>query len=371
MKITGVQAITAAPRWVFVKTETNDGVVGWGEALGDKTGAVVAAIEELKPILIGQDPQRIEQLWQLMYRGAFWRGGPILNAAISGVEISLWDILGQRLGVPVYQLMGGAVRDKVRFYCHIGSPDGTVKGLVASAERARERGFTAVKFGIVEQLPLMAGAAEVKKAVGLVRGFREAMGDDLDFMVDLHGRVSPAMAKILCQELAPYYPLFLEEPVLPENVEALADVARHTTAPIATGERLFTRFGFREVLEKHAAAVLQPDLCICGGIAEGRKIAAMAEAYFVAVAPHNPYGPITTAASLQLDACTPNFLIQEFVSLGEELFEEPFVMKDGYVDVPKRPGLGIRVDEKKLAARAYGGHTVPTWYHKDGSLADW
>ncbi|MBW3622665.1 MAG: galactonate dehydratase [Armatimonadetes bacterium] len=369
MKITAVETVCVAPRWVFLKISTDEGITGWGECLGDKAAAICGAVTELERYLVGEDPFRIEHHWQVMYRGGFWRGGPILNAAISGCEIAMWDILGQALGVPVYQLLGGKVRDKIRFYCHTGGD--TPEALVESCHQAKERGFNAVKFGITRQFRSVEGAAAIKRAVGLAEAVRCEMGDEFDFMVDLHGRVSPAMAKILCDELAPLYPLFVEEPVLPENVPALADVVKSTRVPIATGERLFTKYGFREVLENHAAAVLQPDLCICGGILEGKKIAAMAEAYYVTTAPHCPYGPILTAASLQLDACIPNFLIQEQISLGEGIFEEPFRLMDGHVETPTKPGLGIKVDEAALKDRPYIPRDVPRWFHEDGSMADW
>ncbi len=369
MKIVSVETVTTAPRWVFVKVRTDEGLTGWGECLGDKALAVCAAVQELERYLVGQDPFRIEHHWQVMYRGGFWRGGPILNAALSGVEIALWDILGQALHAPVWQLLGGRTRDSIRFYCHVGGD--TPETLVESCHKAKARGFTAVKFGVTRQFRSVEGAAGVKKAVALAEAVRSEMGDEFDFMIDLHGRVSPAMAKVLCAALAPTYPLFLEEPVLPENVGALAEVAASTTAPIATGERLFTKFGFREVLERHAAAVLQPDLCICGGILEGKKIAAMAEAHYVTVAPHNPYGPLLTAASVQLDACIPNFLIQEFVSVGEGVFTEPLPLVDGKMEVPTKPGLGVTVDEAAVAARPYEPRDVPRWFHDDGSMADW
>lgn len=369
MKIRSVETICTAPRWVFVKMTTDEGITGWGECLGDKAGAICSAVGELERYLVGEDPYRIEHHWQVMYRGGFWRGGPVLNAAISGVEIAMWDILGQSLGVPVYQLLGGRVRDKIRLYCHVGG--NTPEALVESCRQAQARGFNAVKFSITNQFRSIEGAGAVKRAVAKAEAVRAEMGDDFDFMIDLHGRVSPAMAKVLCRELAPLYPLFVEEPVLPENAPALADVTRSTTVPIATGERLFTKYGFREVLENHAAAVLQPDLCICGGILEGKKIASMAEAYYVTTAPHCPYGPILTAASLQLDACIPNFLIQEQISLGQDLFEEPFELVDGYVETPTKPGLGIRVIEEAVRERTFIPRDVPRWFHEDGSMADW
>jgi galactonate dehydratase len=363
LKITSVETICTAPRWVFVKMTTDEGITGWGECLGDKALAICAAVGELERYLVGEDPFRIEHHWQVMYRGGFWRGGPILNAAISGVEIAMWDILGQALGVPVYQLLGGKVRDKIRFYTHAGGEN--IPQTLERCHQAKERGFDAVKIGITRQFRSLEGAAAIKGAVAIAEAVRTEMGDAFDFAIDLHGRISPAMAKVLCRELEPLHPFFVEEPVLPENAAALADVTRSTTVPIATGERLFTKYGFREVLENHAVAVIQPDLCICGGILEGKKIAAMAEAYYVTTAPHCPYGPILTAASLQLDA------IQEQISLGEGVFEEPFVLADGHVTTPTKPGLGITVIEEAVRSRPYTPTDVPRWFHEDGSMADW
>ncbi|MGQ9629238.1 MAG: galactonate dehydratase [bacterium] len=369
MKITKLDVFLVAPRWVFVKLSTDEGISGVGEALGDKADVIAAALRALEGYLIGRDPRLIEHHWQSMYRGAFWRGGPILNAAISGVEQAMWDILGKSLGVPVYALLGGKCREKIRFYRHVGGE--TEGDLIRSGESAVKEGFTAVKFSPFGPTKAVDSLRAVKDAGSKMRSLRNALGDGVDIMVDMHGRLSPAMAIVMAEELAPHHPFFLEEPCLPENVDAMVDVARKVKIPIATGERLFTKFGFREVLEKRAAAVLQPDLSVCGGILEGKKIAAMAEAYYVALAPHNPYGPVLTAASIQLDACAPNFLIQEFVSLGEGVLKEPFEMKGGYVEVPTKPGLGIELNEEAIARRPYEGREVPMWYHEDGSLADW
>ncbi len=370
MKITHLETLYVAPRWLFVRVHTDEGLVGLGECLGDKAKAVAAAVDELAAYLVGQDPFRIEHHWQAMYRGAFWRGGPILNAAISGVEIALWDILGKALGVPIYQLLGGKCRERIRMYQHIGGD--TLEKLAESAGAAVAGGFTAVKWCPVPATRAVDTAQMRKQATEQLRVVREIIGDQIDILIDMHGRLSPAMAILLGEAFAEYQPMFLEEPCLPENVDAMARVAHTLKTPIATGERLFTKFGFREVLEKQAAAILQPDVVICGGIMELKKIAAMAEAYYVAIAPHNPYGPVATAAALQVDACLPNFLIQEFVSLGEGYLKEPLTVTDGYADIPDRPGLGVELDDEAVCARPRESWEVPRWFHEDdGSVADW
>lgn len=370
MKITHLETLHVAPRWLFVRVHTDEGLVGLGECLGNKPKAVAAAVHELAAYLTGKDPLRIEHHWQAMYRGAFWRGGPILNGAISGVEIALWDILGKALGVPIHQLLGGKCRQRVRMYPHIGGD--TLEGLAQSATSAVERGFTAVKWCPVPRTRSVDTPQMRHDATEQVRVVREAVGDEVDILIDMHGRLSPAMAILLGEAFAQYQPMFLEEPCLPENVDAMARIAHTLKTPVATGERLFTKFGFREVLEKQAAAILQPDVAICGGIMELKKIAALAEAYYVAIAPHNPYGPVALAAALQVDACIPNFLIQEFVNVGNGCLKEPLAVTDGYADIPDRPGLGVELDDEALRARPRESWEVPTWFHEDdGSVADW
>ena len=372
MHITEVKTYAVEPRWLFVKVSTNEGICGWGECLGDKAFVIAEAVRSYEHVLIGEEPARILHLVQRMYRHAFWRGGPILNAAISGIEMALWDIQGKRLGVPVHQLLGGKVRDRIRVYRHILSYEPT-----QIAEQARQRaqeGYTAVKFCPLPALHPVESAAVIEKAVELVAAARQAVGNQVDILLDFHGRATPAVATQLEYELRPLHPFFIEEPVLPENVDALASVTRKAVIPIATGERLFTRFGFREVLEKHAAHVLQPDPCICGGIFETRTIGAMAEAYYIALAPHNPYGPVNLAACLQIDACSPNFVIQEFVHLGEGYLKNPFVVENGYIRVPSAPGLGVEVDEDYLREHPLAPKPDPGsgFFHvDDGSVAEW
>jgi galactonate dehydratase len=372
VRITDIETFAVEPRWLFVKVSTDEGIAGWGECLGDKAFVIAEAVRSYEHVLLGEDPARIIHLVQRMYRHAFWRGGPVLNAAISGIEMALWDIQGKRLGVPVYQLLGGKVRERIRVYRHIGSYEPT-----EIAEQARQRvqeGYTAVKFCPLPALHPLESAAVIEKAVELVAAAREAVGNKVDILLDFHGRATPAIATQLEYELRPYRPFFIEEPVLPENVDALASVTRNAVIPIATGERLFTRFGFRQVLEKGAAQVLQPDPCICGGIFETRHIAAMAEAYYVTLAPHNPYGPINLAACLQIDACAPNFVIQEFVHLGEGYLKNPFTVHEGYIEVPAAPGLGIEVDEDYLREHPLAPKPDPGsgfFHHDDGSVAEW
>ena len=372
MRITKIETFAVEPRWLFVKVSTDEDIAGWGECLGDKAFVIAQAVRSYEHVLLGEDPARIIYLVQRMYRHAFWRGGPVLNAAISGIEMALWDIQGKRLGVPVYQLLGGKVRERIRVYRHIGSYEPT-----QIAEQARQRvqeGYTAVKFCPLPALHALESPIVIETAVELVAAAREAVGHKVDILLDFHGRATPAIATQLEYELRPYRPFFIEEPVLPENVDALASVASKAVIPIATGERLFTRFGFREVLEKGAAQVLQPDPCICGGIFETRHIAAMAEAYYVALAPHNPYGPMNLAACLQVAACSPNFVIQEFVHLGDGYLKNPFTVREGYIDVPAAPGLGVEVNEDYLREHPLAPKPDPGsgfFHHDDGSVAEW
>jgi len=371
MKITKLETFFVKPRWVFLKMHTDEGVTGWGEPVVEGwSHTVAAAVREMGRYLIGQDPRRIEHHWQALYRGGFYRGGPVLTSALSGLEQAMWDITGKWLGVPVHQLLGGAVREKIRVYAHVGGR--TPEACAEAGRRSVEQGFTAVKTSPFQAVRFVESREFVVEAVGRIAALRQAVGEGVDIGIDFHGRLSPAMAVQLAGALAPYHPMFIEEPCLPENVDAMATIARSTAIPVATGERLFTRWGFREVLEKQAAAILQPDLSHAGGIFEVRKIAAMAETYYAAIAPHCPLGPIALAACLQLDACIPNFLCQEQVTLGEGCLREPFEVSGGYINVPTGLGLGIEVDEDALADRLYDGTWEnPRLWHDDGSLADW
>ena len=372
MKITKLESIFVKPRWHFLKMYTDEGLIGYGEPIVEGRARTVAmAIKEMESYLIGEDPRKIEHHWQVLYRGTFYRGGPILVSAISGIEQAMWDITGKWLGVPVYQLLGGQVRDRIRVYAH--SYGKTTREFIEDAKVKVKQGYTALKTSFDGPVRIIDTEEFLENCVEKIDAIRKEIPKNVDIAIDLHGRFSPAMAIKLAKLLEPYGILFLEEPCLPENVDAMVTIARSTTIPIATGERLFTRWGFREVLEKQAAAVLQPDICHCGGILEAKKIAAMAEVYYAAVAPHNPLGPISLAAGLQVDACIPNFLCQEQVHLGEGYIKEPFVVKDGYIDIPKKPGLGIELDEEALQNKMDDSSwDTPRWFHKDdGSFGEW
>ncbi|HXG66903.1 MAG TPA: galactonate dehydratase [Blastocatellia bacterium] len=382
MKIDSLELFKVPPRWLFLKITTNDGIVGWGEPIVEgRADTVRTAVEELSEYLIGRDAAHIEDLWQVLYRGGFYRGGPILMSAISGIEQALWDIKGKRLGVPVYELLGGAVREKMRVYCWIG---GDEPQEVAEAARVRvAEGYTAVKMNATPAMEWIDSYAKIAEAAARLASVREAVGNTVGIAVDFHGRVHKGMAKVLLKELEPFHPLFAEEPVLPENNEALLELARVSAIPIAAGERMYTRWGFKSVLAGGTVDIIQPDLSHAGGIWEARKIAAMAEAFDVAVAPHCPLGPIALAASLQLDFCTPNAFIQEqslgiHYNQGSDLLDylaDPGVFRyeDGYVNRPTGAGLGIEIDEAKVREAAAIGHNWhnPVWRNADGSVTEW
>lgn len=378
MKITAVEVFHVKPRWAFVKISTDEGIIGWGEVMVEgRARTVETAVREHTSFLIGQDPARIEYLWQSMYRNTFYRGGIVLVSAISGIEQALWDIKGKVLNVPVYELMGGMYRDKIRMYGHCWGA--TTEKIITRALERQSNGFTAIKI-LLEPFTVNRG---VKRYIdGQIQRFaqiREAVGDDMDIAIDFHGRVNPDIAIQIIDGIVPYRPLFVEEACLPENTDAMDTIARKAMVSLATGERLVTRFGIRSLLEKHTVAVIQPDLCHAGGIAEVRRMAAMAEAYYVKVAPHNPLGPISLAANIQLGACTPNFLICEHFGMKEEwdigqgYLKQPFKIVDGYITIPKTPGLGIEVDESMVEERSYPGDwDSPRLYADDDqSIVDW
>ena len=382
MKITKLELFKVAPRWLFLKTSTDEGICGWGEpVIEGKADTVAAAVQEFSPLLIGRDPFAIEDIFQTLYRGGFYRGGPILSSAISGIEQTLWDIKGKALNVPVYELLGGVVRDRIQVYCWIGG-DRPSEPAKAAVEK-HSQGYQAIKMNGTPEIDYIDNWAEVEAAVRRVAEIREALGPNFGIAVDFHGRVHQAMARVLMKELEPYHLMFIEEPVLIDNIEAFAELRRHTTTPIATGERNFLRWGFKDILTKGIADIIQPDLCHAGGIFEVRKIAAMAECFDVAVAPHCPLGPIAFAASLQLDYCTPNAVIQEqslgiHYNQGADLLdylEDPkvFGYKDGYVYRNALPGLGITVNEDKVREAAKAGHAWlnPVWRTGDGVVAEW
>jgi galactonate dehydratase len=374
MKITKLEYFSVRPRWLFLKVHTDAGITGLGEPIVEgRARTVMTAVQELEAHLVGQDPRNIEHLWQAMYRGTFYRGGPVLTSAISGIEQACWDIFGKSVGLPVYRLLGGPTRQRIRMYRGCGGR--TPGEAAASVRQAVAEGFTALKTGVPAPMRIVDTPEMVDRVVASFAAMREAAGRAVDLAIDFHGRVSPAMAVRLARALEPYSPLFIEEPCLPENVDTMVTVARSTSIPIATGERLYTKWGFREVLEKQAAAILQPDLSHAGGILECKKIAAMAETYFAAVAPHCPLGPIALASCLHLDASIPNFLVQEHTppALGQGYLTEPLVLKDGYIELPQQPGLGIVLDEAALEDKVVEpAWDTPRLFHTDdGSVADW
>lgn len=368
VRITKLETFLVKPRWIFLKIHTDAGVVGLGEPLLEGRALTIqTAIKELEPYLIGKDPRRVVHHWQAIYRHAFYRGGPILTSALSGIDHALWDIKGKLLGVPVYELFGGPTRDRVRIY-----------GRASNAEDMKKRkqeGYTVIKTGVAKKQParIVENPAFIQHAADNFASLREAGGPEMDIGIDFHGSISPQTAKVLIKELEQYQPMFVEEPCQAQNVDVMAEIARGTHLPIATGERIFTKWGFREILEKGAAAIVQPDLCHAGGLTEGRIIAGMAEAYYAAIAPHNPMGPISLACGLHLAASVPNFLVQEQVTLGEGYLKTPFKLEsDGTVLIPKGPGLGIELDEDALADKIGHDWTNPQTYDpRDGSVVDW
>src|SRR4051812_2993785 len=367
LKITKLEAFLVKPRWLFLKIHTNAGITGLGEPITEGRALTCAeAVKEIEPYLVGKDPRPVGKHWQAIYRHAFYRGGPILTSALSGIDQALWDIKGKALGVPVYELLGGPTRDRVRVYAHAGKPE--------QMKQLKTQGFTAFKTGVAKKRPAryIETQAEVQHAAEVFAGLREAMGKDIDIAIDFHGAISPATAKLLIKAYEPYQPMFIEEPCQAQNHDIMAEIARGTFLPIATGERVFTKWGFREVLEKKAATILQPDLCHAGGITEVRLIAGMAEAYYASIAPHNPLGPISLAAGVQMAASIPNFLCQEQVSLGEGYLKQPFVVRNGYLDVPKGPGLGIELDEQAMADKiGHDWRNQESYDPEDESVVDW
>ena len=382
MRITAMETFLVSPRWLFLKVSTDSDISGWGEpVLEGHAGAVAEAVREASEYLIGQDPTHIEDIWQMLYRARFYRGGPVLMSALAGIDQALWDIKGKYYNAPVYELLGGVVRDKVRVYSWIG---GDNPADVATAARERlAAGFTAIKMNATGQMHYVDSFARVDEALARVREVRQVTGDAFGIAIDFHGRVHKSMAKILAKELEVFHPLFLEEPVLPEHNEALREIAHHTTTPIATGERLYSRWDFKSLLHDGYVDIVQPDPSHAGGISECRKIATMAEAYDVSVAFHCPLGPIALASCLQLDACTHNVLIQEQslnIHYNEnadllDYLEDPgvFAYRDGFVSIPTMPGLGVTVNEQVVRRAAATGHVWrnPVWRLEDGTIAEW
>jgi galactonate dehydratase len=362
VKVTKLETFVLTNSWVFVKISTDAGITGWGEMLKDDAKACAAGALEVGDYLIGQDPSRVVHHWQAIHRGAFYRGGPIKTAISSGIDMALWDIKGKMFGVPVYNLLGGPTRDRIRVYGTVSAETGV------NAMKVQLRGTQRAPFKYNE------GQKFVDEVVERFKALREKQGPGVDIGVEFHGAIQPPTASVLMKALEPYHPWFYEEIVQALNVDVMAELARKTHVPIATGERIFTKWGFREILEKRAASILQPDVCYAGGITELRLIAGMAEAYYAPLAPHNPQGPVSLAASLQVAASIPNFLIQE---RGDNehanLLAKPLPpVKNGHRELPTDPGLGITIDEDKLKSmvgepRPY----LPQYDTDDGSVIDW
>jgi galactonate dehydratase len=382
MKITGLATYRVAPRWMFLRVDTDEGLVGWGEpVLEGRAKTVETAVHELGATLIGRDPMRINDHWQSMYRAHFYRGGAVLMSAIAGIDQALWDLKGKALGVPVYELLGGRVRDRMKVYSWVGGD--RPADVVETISRLREGGFDTFKLNGCEEMAMLDSVRAVDRAVAVVAEVRAAFGASIDFGLDFHGRVALPMARPLLRELEPYRPLFVEEPVLAEHAEQYPRLAAATSIPLAAGERMYSRFEFKRVFEGGGIAIVQPDLSHAGGITECLKIAAIAEAYDVAVAPHCPLGPVALAACLQLDFVAWNAVLQEqsmgiHYNRGAELLDyvtnkQDFRIERGFIGAPTRPGLGVDIDEDRVmhAARHAPDWHNPAWRHADGSVAEW
>ena len=382
MKITGFELFQVPPRWLFLKVQTDNDICGWGEpVIEGKAATVKTAVGELMEKLIGKDPLLIEDHWNVMYRGGFYRGGPVLMSAIAGIDQALWDIKGKFHNAPVHGLMGGKVRDRMKVYSWIGGdrPEDVVKHAV----EMNKKGFQAIKMNATDELQIIDSYQKIDRAVERVAALRRELGNDFGIAVDFHGRIHKPMAKVLAKALEPYHPMFIEEPVLPENNEALRDIAACTSIPVATGERMFSRWHFKDLLKSGYVDIIQPDVSHAGGITECKKIASMAEAYDVALAPHCPLGPIALAACLQLDATCYNAFIQEqslgiHYNTGSDILDylnnkEVFEFRNGFVDIPASPGLGVEINEDVVREKARAGHNWknPLWRHDDGSVAEW
>ena len=382
MKITDIRTYLVRPRWGFVEIETDEGFVGWGEpVIEGKAATVRACVEEMKPYLIGVDPMRIEDIWNVLYRAGFYRGGPVIMSAIAGIDQALWDIKGKFYHAPVHDLLGGACRESMRVYSWIGGDRPSDVG--AAALEKKNAGFTAIKMNATEELQMVDSYEKIDAVLERVAAIRESCGKYFGIAIDFHGRVHKPMAKVLAKKLEEFDPMFLEEPVLCEHMDEFREIARACNVPIATGERLFSRYDFKRLLEAGGVDIIQPDLSHAGGITEVRKIAAMAEAYDVALAPHCPLGPIALAACLQVDACSYNAFIQE-QSMGIHYNEfhgpldyirnpETYTFREGHVAIPKLPGLGVEVNKELVLEENETPHAWknPVWRHMDGSVAEW
>lgn len=382
MKIIKHTLYQVPPRWLFLKIETDEGITGWGEpVIEGRASTVKGAVDELMEYLTGKDPLDIEDHWNVLYRGGFYRGGPILMSALAGIDQALWDIKGKFHNAPIHQLMGGRARNSIKIYSWIGGDRPAEVGL--AAKKIVDHGITAVKMNATEELQYIDTFKKIDEAVKRIEAVRNSVGPDVGIGIDFHGRVHKPMAKVLAKELEVYHPMFIEEPVLPENNETLREIARHVSIPIATGERMFSRWHFKQLLVDGYVDIIQPDVSHAGGITECKKIISMAEAFDVAAAPHCPLGPIALAACLQVDATCHNAFIQEqslgiHYNQGSDLLDylkdkSVFEFNNGFVKIPDGPGLGITIDEDHVIKMAAEGHNWknPIWRHGDGSVAEW
>ena len=381
MKIKKMELFKVPPRWLFLKIITDEGIEGWGEPIVEgRADTVKAAVLELSDYLIGENALTIEDHWQKIYRGGFYRGGPILMSALAGIDQALWDIKGKYYNAPVYELLGGKVREKVKIYSWIGGD--RPRDVACEAKKKQDMGFQAIKMNAPEEMHYIDCNSKIQAVIDRVEAVREITGTEMGIALDFHGRIHRAMAKVLFKELSAFNLMFIEEPVLSENYEALANIYNYGI-PIALGERLFSRWDFKRILSSGYVDIIQPDLSHAGGISETKKIAAMAESYDVAVAPHCPLGPISLAAALQIDACTPNVFIQE-QSLGihynrtNDLLDyvknpDVFKYEDGYLKILDKPGLGIEINEAKVKEMDKIGYNWknPIWRNEDGTIAEW
>ena len=370
MKITDVKTFfmgVARQSWLFVKIETDEGIYGWGEgSLEGQEKEVAAAIHDMGHRIIDKDPTLIERHWQVLYRHGFWRGGVVLNSALSAIDQALWDITGKIYDVPVYKLLGGAVRERVRAYTHARTPE--------EAEKLVTSGFTGIKTGGMSPEGVIDPAESVLWLKDHIQSLRQAVGPAVDIMVDNHGRAWPSLAIQQIRAVEEFKLFFFEEPVPPDNFEALAEIRRFPSQiNLATGERLFSRWDYRQLIERQLVDIIQPDVCHCGGISELRRIASAAETYYIRVAPHNPNGPVATAASIQLAAAIPNFVILEYVQPTSEyakVIKEPLKLSEGHFQLPEAPGLGIDLDEKVISAYPFKERPYRGVFYRDGGIAD-
>lgn len=382
MKITKMNLYTVPPRWLFLEVETDEGISGWGEPVIEGRASIVKrVVEDFSDYLIGKDPLLIEDHWQVMYRGGFYRGGPEVMSAIAGIDQALWDIKGKYYQAPVYELLGGKCRDKLKVYSWVGGdrPSDLIKGI----EQLKKAGCTAIKMNGTEEMHYVDDFSKIEEVAERVASVREKFGYEIGIGIDFHGRVHKTMAKVLAKELDQFKLMFIEEPVMPQNNEALREITKHTSTPIATGERMFSRWDYKNLFIDGYVDIIQPDVSHAGGISEVKKIASMAEAFDVSIAPHCPLGPIALAACVQIDACTPNAFIQEqslgiHYNKGGDLLDyienkDIFQFENGFIKIPNGYGLGVSVNKEKVIEASKIGHNWknPLWRNYDGTVAEW